>query len=587
MPNLCVKGNEFYLEESPFQIVSAAMHYFRVPRMYWKDRLRKIKGCGFNTVETYVPWNLHEPREGQFDFRGEKDLCFFLECACEEGLHVLLRPGPYICSEWECGGLPFWLCSNRDLHVRCSDPAYLEKVDRYFGHLLPLVIPYQSTHGGPILAMQVENEYGSYGNDKVYLAHLRDKMRELGVDVLLFTSDGGMDSMLSGGTIDGVLKTVNFGSRTAENFAALRRHQPVGPLMCSEFWDGWFDHWGEARHERNAEDAAAVLEEILSMGGSASVYMFVGGTNFGFMNGCNYFSRLEPTQTSYDFDAPVSEDGSLTEKYFAMRRVVEKYFGQLPPVTFSPIPKKDYGIVQMRESAPLFENLDCLSDAQYCAYPETMEHLGQNYGFILYRTEIQGPVEKQPLLLREVHDRGLVFCQGEYQATVMRDEPQPEIYVGAKAGETVQLDILVENMGRINYGPYLADEKGIIGGVALNIDSMYPQNLFGWQVYCLPLDNLSGLRYQAARAPEGQPVFLRGSFYAEETADTFADMANFTKGVLFINGKNVGRYWNAGPQKRLYIPASFLKAGENSLEVLELHGMQAPEVHLCDAHDRG
>lgn len=538
-------------------------------------------------METYVAWNVHEPREGEFRFDGEYDIAHFVRLAAELGLYVIVRPGPYVCTEWDLGGLPSWLLSYPGLRLRCHDPVYLEKVDRYFDALLPRLTPLLSTNGGPIIAMQIENEYGSYGNDKIYLRHLRDGMRSRGIDVLLFTSDGDLDSMLTGGTLEGVHKTVNFGSRVEHNFGALRKHMPEGPLMCSEYWDGWFDHWGEERHRRDGKDAAAVLDEILSCGGSANIYVFAGGTNFGFMSGCNCFDKLEPIQTSYDFDAPISECGDLTDKYYEIKKVVEKHLGKAPEASFPPVAKKAYGKVTLTESADLFSNLDNLARPVFSPYPSNMEALGQDYGFILYRTYIEGPVEEQPLLIREVHDRAMVFLDGEYKGTVQRDEEAPEIKVGAPAGHRARLDILVENMGRINYGPWLEDRKGITDRVALNILSLYPQTLFGWEIYCLPLRDLSGLVYQQGKEQmPNKPAFQRGSFVVQECAATFVDMSGFTKGNVFINGKNIGRYWEKGPQKTLYVPGCFLKEGENSIVVFELHAGK-PSLEFKDQPDLG
>lgn len=312
---LTIESNGFCLDGKPFRLIAGAIHYFRVPRAYWEDRLRKLRACGFNAVETYVAWNVHQPREDVFDFSGMLDVEAFLETALRLGLYAIVRPSPYICAEWEFGGLPWWLLGKPGIRLRCMNDAYMDAVSRYYDELMPRLARLQSTQGGPILAMQVENEYGSYGDDKVYLQALADGMRARGIDVPLFTSDGPTDFMLTGGTLPGLLKTGNFGSQPGGQFAKLREHQPDGPLMCAEFWNGWFDHWTEQHHTRDPQDAANCLAEILETGASVSAYMFHGGTNFGFMNGANGLDEYQPTVSSYDDDAPVNECGDLTDKY--------------------------------------------------------------------------------------------------------------------------------------------------------------------------------------------------------------------------------------------------------------------------------
>jgi beta-galactosidase len=327
MARFAIDDHGFTLDGKPFRVLGGAIHYFRVPPAYWEDRLRRLKACGLNTVETYVAWNFHEPSPGEFRFEGGADIATYLETAARVGLKAIVRPGPYICSEWDLGGLPAWLLRDPGMRLRCLHQPYIDAVDRYFDRLLRELAPLQCTRGGPILAMQVENEYGSYGNDREYLTYLAEGMRRRGVDVPLFTSDGATDSMLQGGTLPGVLKTVNFGSKPGESFAKLKEYQPAGPIMCTEFWNGWFDHWGEPHHRRDPEDAARALDEMLSLGASVVLYMFHGGTNFGFWNGANYDREYQPTISSYDDDAPVGEAGDLRPKYHAVKRVLDKHFG--------------------------------------------------------------------------------------------------------------------------------------------------------------------------------------------------------------------------------------------------------------------
>ncbi len=581
---LTVQGHDFYLDGEKTVLISGAIHYFRVVPEYWEDRLKKLRACGFNTVETYTCWNLHERREGEFDFSGRLDIARFLDTAAALGLNVILRPGPYICSEWDMGGLPSWLLTYPNMRLRCNDPVYLEKVRRYLAELFRLVRPRLSTNGGNVIAVQIENEYGSYGDDKDYLRAIEAIYRENGVDCLLFTSDGPESFMLSGGTLDGVVATANFGSDPAGNFEKFHRFRPDGPSMCTEFWNGWFDHWYEEHHTRPAADTAQVFGEMLDMGASVNFYMFHGGTNFGFTNGANYADQYQPTVTSYDFDCPVSECGDLTPKYFAVKEVIEKRFGKAPDLAVGNLPKAAYGEVTLSEAAPLFANVPRLAAPVRAAAPLTMEELGQDFGFVLYSTELHGPFEELPLVLEGVHDRALIYVNGAYRGVRERDgRHNDEILLGLAAGESLRLDILVENMGRVNYGWRLRDQKGITGGVRLG-----QRHHFGWEMTSLPCDDLSGLQYAPQTAGVEAPTFLRGSFTVDTPADTFLRLDGFTKGVAFINGFNLGRYWNpAGPQKTLYVPAPLLKAGKNELVVFELEHSESNRVLLTDTPDLG
>jgi len=579
-----IQGNDFIYEGKPIRLLSGAIHYFRVVPEYWEDRLLKLKECGFNTVETYVAWNVHEPKEGEFCFEGIADVERFVRLAGELGLHVIVRPSPYICAEWEFGGLPAWLLEDSNMRLRCFDESYLAKVDAYFDELLPRFEPLLCTNGGPIIAMQIENEYGSYGNDKQYLGYIRDGMRQRGMDVLLFTSDGPEDHMLQGGMVEGVLETVNFGSRAAEAFRKLREYQPEGPLMCMEFWNGWFDHWMEEHQSRPASEVAETLDEMLGEGGSVNFYMFHGGTNFGFYNGANHIKQFEPTINSYDYDTLLDESGEPTEKFWAVRKVLERY-AELPEAKLpAPIPKRAYGEVRLTETAGLFEQLKSLSSPVRRVTPEPMEKVGQAYGFILYSTRVTGPRSGMSLHLQEVRDRALVFADGKYIGTVERWNPA-EVPLEVPP-EGVRLDILVENMGRVNYGPLMRDPKGITEGIRLG-----NQFLYDWTIHSLPLDSLEGLEFASAAersSSEGAlPTFYRGTFNVEEKADTFVRFDGWTKGVAFLNGFNLGRYWEVGPTRTLYVPAPLLREGENELIVFELHGTADPVVQFTDKADLG
>ncbi|MFC3843421.1 beta-galactosidase [Paenibacillus sp. MAH-36] len=591
MAILHARDKQFFLDGEPFQILSGAIHYFRVVPEYWEDRLLKLKACGFNTVETYVPWNLHEPQENAYNFEGIADLERFITLAGELGLHVIVRPSPYICAEWEFGGLPAWLLQYTYMKLRCMDATYLMKVDRYYDELIPRLTRLQSTNGGPIIAMQIENEYGSYGNDTAYLTYLRDGLMKRGVDVLLFTSDGPEDGMLQGGTVPGTLATVNFGSRPEEAFEKFREYRADEPLMCMEYWNGWFDHWLKPHHTRDAGEVADVFDRMLRAGASVNFYMFHGGTNFGFYNGANFGEKYEATITSYDYDSPLSECGDETEKFRAVRSVIARYLEMDEkefPAFPAPIPKKSYGRVALTEKADLLGQLAQLSTPVKRTCPEPMEMLGQSYGFIVYSTQVSGPRTGEKLHLQEVHDRAQVFLDGVYQDTIERWDPRP-LSLDIPA-EGARLDIVVENMGRVNYGPKLKDYKGITEGVRFN-----NQFLFDWTIYPLPLDKVDAIPFVSSEKnvkqddarDQERPTFYRGEFHVEEAGDTFVRLDGWSKGVVWINGFNLGRYWEKGPQRTLYVPAPLLRKGSNEIIIFELHRTEEPIVALTDSPDLG
>lgn len=573
----------FLLNGTPFNVVAGAMHYFRVPREYWRDRLLKIKACGFNTVETYTAWNLHEPEEGVFDFSGNLDLKAYLELINELGMFAIVRPGPYICSEWEFGGFPWWLLQYPEMHLRCMDEVYLSKVNNYFDKLIPIIASCQCDVGGAVIMVQVENEYGSYGNDSAYLRYLADSMEARGINSVLFTSDGGNDTMLSGGTVPEILKTCNFGSQPAACFKALRKFQKTGPLMCAEYWNGWFDHWGEKHHHRSADDAARTLDEILNKAGNVSVYMMHGGTNFGFMNGANCSEKeYQPTVNSYDDDAPINEFGQLTEKYYAIKAVLAKH-GHINNVEVSQPVTKSYGKVEFNYSAKLLENLTDLTEAIETVEPLPMEKLGQGYGMIYYTSFIKGPKEKEVLKFN-VHDRAYVFIDNKFVGIQYRNDDKFKITVKIPK-QGAQIGILVDNMGRTNYGPFLADKKGIIGSVMLG-----QQHIYHWKTYCLKLNTTAGIEFNEEIVKfDKAPTLYEGEFYVEgKPKDTFVKLAKYKKGLIWINGNILSRYWNIGPQKTAYLPGVMLKEGSNKITILELEGIgREAYVELTDTPDIG
>ncbi len=576
---------KFYLNGEPFQVIAGGIHYFRVLPEYWEDRLQKLKAMGCNTVETYLPWNLHEPQKGKFDFTGEAlhgmlDIVSFVKKAQEVGLWVILRPSPYICAEWEFGGLPSWLLAEEGIALRTCDEAYLGYVRAYYDHLLPLLAPLQITEGGPVLMMQIENEYGSFGNDKKYLEALRDMMRERGIRVPLFASDGPEDDMLSNTKIDGVFPTANFGSRTKEAFEVLKKYNDGGPCMCTEFWIGWFEAWrDEAHHTQDTEAAVKELEMMLEKG-NLNIYMFEGGTNFGFMNGANYYDHLTPDVTSYDYDALLTEDGRITEKYRRFQETIARH-RNIEPCEIpdnAPWDRVAYGKISATERVGLFESLTDLARPVESVCPQSMEALGQSYGYTLYSTELNTEKCLKSIRLFRANDRAIIFADKKRVITAMDRELLERHELEAITKEGIKLDILMENLGRVNYGPLMNwQRKGIDGCVLIN--DRFSQH--GWKQYCLPLTNLDELDFTRGYE-EGMPAFYRFVLHADKVGDTFLDFTGWGKGCVFVNGFHLGRFWEAGPQKRLYLPGALLKQGENEIILFETEGKATGEIALLD-----
>lgn len=577
-----IRKDGFYMSGEAVRLFSGAMHYFRVPRAYWGDRFSKMRAAGFNCVETVMCWNLHEPAEGEFCFDGNLDIGEYCRIAAQNGLYVIIRPGPYTCGEWDFGGFPAWLLKDQNICLRCNEPIFMSKVEAYFKRLFQELAPLQDTQGGNLIALQVENEYGSYGNDKEYLNHLKDIMLRCGAQVPFFTSDGSNCNMLSGGTLPDVYKTLNFGSRAKRAFQSLETLQPDLPKTCMEFWCGWFDHWGERHHRRNPTQVAREIQVLVDMGANLNIYMFHGGTNFNFWAGANYGAKYQPTVTSYDDAALLNEYGDYTPAYHLVRGILHKAqnltLGELPP---SPKLQK-VGSVPLTQYAPLWESCYKMGERHFTAQPESMEHFGQNFGYVLYRKELTGSYSSELLLMEGVHDIAYLRINGKTvkrydrsQNGKMRNNDGFTYRLPAFQGKCV-IEILVEGMGRVNYGPHLHDRKGI-RGVRLGM-----QFLFGWEVYTLPMNDLSDVAFRD-RVAHGEPGFLKGKFHARTDADCFIQTKGFKKGIIFVNGIHIGRYWERGPQRTLYLPAPFLKE-ENEIILLEQEGFRTPEVIITDRH---
>ena len=576
--------DDFYLNGETFKIISGSFHYFRTVPEYWQDRLEKLVNMGCNTIETYIPWNFHEPNKGDFLWDGMHDICRFIELAQELGLYIIIRPSPYICSEWEFGGLPAWLLKDKGMKLRCCYEPYLQAVKEYYSVLIPKLAPYQIDRGGKIILFQIENEYGYYGNDTAYLEFLRDTMREYGITVPFVTSDGPWsEPIFKSGLVEGALPTGNFGSAAEWQFGQMKQFMGEDkPLMCMEFWNGWFDAWGDKeRHTTSPEKAGAELDELLKRG-SLNFYMFEGGTNFGFMAGRNGGSRTADV-TSYDYDAPLTEDGQITPKYELFRNIISKYAPVRSIPLTTDIKRKTYGKISCTGKTDLFSVLDRISTPIKSNYPLTMEEIGQNYGFILYRTQIRENETVKEIRLEGSGDRVQAYHNGEFVHTFFAENIGEKAELSDRNSGGV-IDLICENTGRENFGTGLENQrKGISGGVKIN-----DHRQFGFEIYSLPLDEkqIERLDFDSGYT-EGVSAFYRFDFDADEVCDTFIETEGFGKGCVFVNGFNIGRFWEIGPQKRLYIPAPLLNKGKNTLIVFETEGKSADSISLCEEADLG
>jgi beta-galactosidase len=554
----------FLLDGKPLQIISGEMHNTRIPREYWRARMKMAKAMGLNTVGTYVFWNAQEPEPGKFDFTGNNDIAAFIRAAKEEGLWVVLRPSPYVCAEWEFGGYPWWLLKDKTLKVRSQDPDYLKAYRAYILQLGKQIAPLLVTHGGNVLMVQIENEYGSYSNDKKYLDINRKIFREAGLDGILFTCDGPEE--MAAGYLPGYLPAVN-GLDDPKQVKPLinKYHNGKGPYYISEWYPGWFDSWGSPHQGSNADDDAKHLDTVLSAGISINMYMFHGGTTRGFMNGAN-MSRTDPYSpqtSSYDYDAPLDESGNPTAKFYKFRAVIEKHLPageHLPPV---PAKSKTVAIkdIKLTERAPLYMNLGTPVIAEH---PLCFEDLNQGYGFVLYRTKVKNATSGL-LRIKEMRDFATVYINGERVGILDRHLKQDSLTINSTSPNAI-LDILVENNGRINYGSYLTDNRqGITEKVTLN-----GEELTGWKMYKFPFSSVNNLKYTTNKeTQELKPTLYKGTFNLTKTRDTYLDMRGFGKGFVFLNGHNLGKYWYIGPQQTIYVPAVWLRIGVNEIEVFD------------------
>ena len=558
-------NGQFLLDGKPFQIRAGEMHYPRVPRADWRDRMKKLKAMGLNTLTTYVFWNVHETSPGHFDFSGQNDLAEYLREAQEQGLYVILRPGPYVCAEWEFGGFPAWLLKNHNMVVRSRDPLFMAAVHRWFAKLGEVVRPLILSQGGPIIAVQVENEYGAFGDDHQYMEAIKDELKLNGMgDGYLYTADG--PDFFQGGMLPEIPVVVNFGPGDLEKaFAALKAERPDGPMMSGEYWAGWFDHWGQVHQHRSASLQESDLKSMLDHGYSFNLYMAEGGTTFGWMNGANSDGRnYEPDTTSYDYDAPIDERGVLRPKYFAFRDLITKATGVTPPSPPAEVPATAYPVQAATQSASLWVNLPA---PKHSDEPLSMEDVDQSYGYILYTTKLQ-PREAGTLQMDEVHDYSSVYLDHRLIGTADRRLGQNRVALPAITAPA-ELEILVENTGRVNYTKAIREErKGITASVSLG-----GKRIRGWNIYSLPMDTPGAMKYKDQ--PCSGPCFFRTQVVIEQNSgverDTYVNTTSMYKGMVWVSGHPLGRAWNIGPQGALFLPGSWLHQGANEIDAFELN----------------
>ncbi|GAA1700812.1 beta-galactosidase [Microbacterium sediminicola] len=576
MTTFTIGDTDFLLDGEPYQILSGAIHYFRVHPDQWADRIHKARLMGLNTIETYVSWNTHEPVRGEWDSTGWNDLGRFLDLVAAEGMHAIVRPGPYICAEWANGGLPTWLTTDTSLGLRSSEPGFVREITRFLENIYEIVTPRQIDRGGNVILVQIENEYGAYGADKAYLEELVRVTRAAGITVPLTTVDQPQPDMLRNGSLPGVLHlTGSFGSRASERLATLREFQPTGPLMCSEFWDGWFDWWGSNHHTTSPEVAAQDLDDMLAAGASVNFYMFHGGTNFGLMNGANDKGRYSAITTSYDYDAPLDEAGNPNAKFWAFREVIAKY---------APVPDE---VPADPTAAPILEvPLEATGDwlaplvreIQTTEAPATFEQLGQDGALVLYAADAPAGL----FAVDEVRDLAWASVDGTPVGRMSRREHEHTIALPS-AG---RLELLVEDQGRINYASRIGEHKGLIG-----VPTVDGAALTGWTATPIDVTAVAASVLEAAPAPAAAAysgtVGLRASFTLDAASDLFLDTDGFGKGYAFINGFFLGRYWQNGPQRTLFVPGPATRAGENTVVIVELENVTIPSVRFLASAELG
>jgi beta-galactosidase len=555
----------FLLDGKPFQMISGEIHYPRIPRQCWRSSIKAAKAMGLNTIGTYVFWNLHEPEKGKYDFSGDKDILEFVKIAQQEGMWVILRPSPYVCAEWEFGGYPYWLLNEEGLVVRSKEPKYLNAYRNYIKEVGKLLAPTQVNHGGNVLMVQLENEYGFYASDKEYLKINKEMFIEAGFDGLLYTCDPSYT--MKNGHLPGMLPAVNGGDKPEAIKKIIREnHDGKGPFYIAEWYPAWYDVWGKPHHTVPPTKALNYLDSVLTAGISINMYMFQGGTTRGFMNGANFDRHIpyQPQITSYDYDSPLDEAGNPTEKFMQFRQLIARHLpaGQVLPDVPAKRPTIAIPSIVLDKATPIFNNLPVPVKNKY---PQTFEKLNQAYGYVLYRTTLNHQ-KSGWFRINGLRDYAIVMVNGKRAGILDRRLAQDSIMLNIPNGK-VQLDILVENLGRVNFGPFIMDNhKGITESAELN-----EKELTNWEMYSLPFETVDSRKIIDTKITDDSPVLRKGYFNLQNTGDTYLDMSQWGKGCVWINGHHLGKYWEIGPQQTLFVPAEWLIMGVNEIIVLELH----------------
>ncbi len=566
----------FLLDGKPFLIKAAEMHYTRIPAEYWEHRIQMCKALGMNTICIYAFWNIHEQKEGVFDFKGQNDIAAFCRLAQKHGMYIMLRPGPYVCSEWEMGGLPWWLLKKKDIKLRTNDAYFLERTKLFMNEIGKELADLQVSRGGNIIMVQVENEYGAYATDKEYIANIRDIVKGAGfTDVPLFQCDWSSTFQRNG--LDDLVWTINFGTgaNIDAQFKKLQEARPNAPLMCSEFWSGWFDHWGRKHETRDAETMVSGIKDMLDRHISFSLYMTHGGITFGHWGGANS-PAYSAMCSSYDYDAPISEAGWATPKYYKLREMMMQYAdsAQVIPDVPAAYPVIEIPEFELKEVAPLFDNLP---EPKLSENIKPMEQFDQGWGTILYRTSLPEVKEGTTLLIDEVHDWAQVYADGKLLGRLDRRRGQNSLVLPSLQKGT-RLDILVEAMGRVNFDVAIHDRKGITNKVEL-LTETDKKELKNWEVYSFPVDyDFAESKKYAEGEKLDAPAYYRATFELDRVGDVFLDMQTWGKGMVWVNGKAMGRFWKIGPQQTLFMPGCWLKKGKNEIIVLDLLGPEKATV---------
>lgn len=568
--------NTFLLNGKPFVVRAGELHFPRIPREYWEQRIQMCKAMGMNTICIYLFWNFHEQQPDKFDFTGQKDVAEFVRLIQKNGMYCIVRPGPYACAEWDMGGLPWWLLKKNDIQVRTKDDSYfMERSINYLKQVCKQLAPLQIQNGGNIIMVQVENEYGVFGKDVGYMEKVRDAVRASGFDkVQLFRCD--WSSNFFNYEVDGIYTALNFGagSNIDKQFEKYKEIYPKAPLMCSEYWTGWFDYWGRAHETRSISSFIGSLKDMLDRKISFSLYMAHGGTSFGQWGGANA-PPFGSMVASYDYNAPINEAGLPTDKFYAVRDLMKNY---LNPGETIPEPPANYPAISIpqitfKESASLFENLPKANKTETI---KSMEAFDQGWGRILYRTQLPECKTAFKLRITELRDWANIYVNGKLIGNLDRRKDENTIEMPpVKKGDV--LDILVEAMGRVNYGKTIIDRKGITEKVEM-IAASNTTNLINWEVFNFPVDYdfQKNMKFKSQKA--NGPAWYKATFDLKATGDTYIDMSTWGKGMVWVNGYNLGRYWKIGPQQTLFMPGCWLKKGKNEILILDLETPTATQI---------